>query len=127
MAKLILRMVGAAAFDSQSYEDVEADNTATAPAVGVVVLSSIAAAIGAGATDFRSMAGLLAASILSWFIWVLLTLYIGTRLLPGKETEADFGQILRTTGFSASIGILRVFGVLPVIGWPIFIIVTIWM
>jgi hypothetical protein len=91
------------------------------------VVSSLAAAIGVGAVDPRSIMGILAAAILSWLVWVGLTLLIGTRLLSESTTHADFGQILRTTGFSSSVGILRVLGILPVIGPAIFAIVTVWM
>jgi energy-converting hydrogenase Eha subunit B len=120
-------MIGAARFDSGTYEEVEADLTANGQAVAVVIISSVGAAIGTGATDPRGVLGMLAAAILSWLVWVVLTLFIGTRLLPGNATKSDFGEVLRTTGFSASVGILRIFGRLPVIGWPIFVIVTIWM
>jgi len=121
------RVVGAAGFDVQTYEDVEADRTATLPAIGVVLVSSIAGAIGAGAMDVRSMAGMLFVMVFSWVVWVLLTLFIGGTLLPERQTKVDFGQILRTTGFSSSIGILRVFGVVPIVGKTIFAIATIWM
>jgi hypothetical protein len=73
------------------------------------------------------IAALLFFAIATWMIWVLLTLFIGTRLLPGKETRADFGQLLRTTGFSAAPGILRVLGVVPTIGWVLFLAATVWM
>src|SRR5215510_739502 len=110
------RLIGAAGFDVQTYEDVEADRAATLPAIGIVIVSSIAGAIGAGATDIRSMAGLLFGMMFTWMVWVLLTLFIGGTLLPEKQTRVDFGQILRTTGFSSSIGILRAFGVVLFIG-----------
>ena len=127
MDLIFSRLIGAAGFDVQTYEDVEADRNATLPAIGVVIVSSIAGAIGAGAADVRSLAGLLFVMLVSWMVWIALTLFIGKTLLPEKETRVDFGQILRTTGFSASIGILRIFGVLPVIGQVIFAIVTVWM
>jgi hypothetical protein len=127
MTHLFSRLVGAAGLDVQTYEDVEADRDATLPAIGVVVASSIAGAIGVGAVDIRSMAGLLVVMVVSWIVWVLLTLFIGGKLLPERQTKVDFGQILRTTGFSASIGLLRVLGALPVVGKLIFAIVTIWM
>jgi len=56
-----------------------------------------------------------------------LTLFIGTRLLTGSATKADFGEVLRTTGFSASIGILRILGVFSTIRGPVFAVITIWM
>jgi hypothetical protein len=52
---------------------------------------------------------------------------IGTHLLPGNSTRADFGQLLRTTGFSAAPGIFRVLGIIPVIGWMIFLAANVWM
>jgi hypothetical protein len=121
------RMVGAARFHSGTYEEVEADHTANGQAVAVVVIASLAAAVGVGATDPRGLVGMLGVAMLSWLIWVMLTLFIGTRLLPGSATKADFGQVLRTTGFSASIGILRVFGIFQAIREPVFAVVTIWM
>jgi hypothetical protein len=121
------RMVGAARFHTGTYEEVEADHTANGQAVAVVVIASLAAAVGVGATDPRGLVGMLGVAMLSWLIWVMLTLFIGTRLLPGSATKADFGQVLRTTGFSASIGILRVFGIFQAIREPVFAVVTIWM
>jgi len=121
------RMVGAARFHAGTYEEVEADHTANGQAVAVVVIASLAAAVGAGAIDPRGLLGMLGVEILSWLIWVMLTLFIGTRLLPGSATKADFGEVLRTTGFSASVGILRVLGVFQAIRGPVFLVVTIWM
>jgi hypothetical protein len=127
MSTLAGRMIGSAVLSASSYEEVEADRTSNLQAVGVVLASSVAAAIGTGLKDLGSIAGLTIAAVISWLVWVLLTLFIGTRLLPTKDTHSDFGEVLRTTGFSASIGILRVFGVIPGIGGFIFMGVTIWM
>jgi hypothetical protein len=90
-------------------------------------MSSLAAALGAGVHDLGSTLTLLFVTILSWIIWVLLTLVIGTQLLPEENTRADFSQLLRTTGFSSTPGILRIFGQLPVVGQVIFAGATIWM
>jgi hypothetical protein len=127
MSTLASRILGSARLDAQSYEEVESDHYANVQAVAVVLLSSLSAAIGTGIRDVGSTVSLLIVAIASWIIWVLLTVFIGTKLLPSEETRADFGQVLRTTGFSASPGILRVFGLVPIIGWYIFAAATIWM
>ena len=127
MSTLTSRILGSARLDSQSYEEVESDHYANIQAVGIVLCASIAAAIGTGIRDVGSTLSILIVEIGSWIIWVVLTVLIGTRLLPSRETRADFGQVLRTTGFSASPGILRVFGLIPVIGWYIFAAATVWM
>jgi hypothetical protein len=54
-------------------------------------------------------------------------LIIGTKIMPGPNTQADIGQVLRTTGFSAAPGVLRIFGSVPILGVPIFLGVTFWM
>ena len=127
MSTLTNRLLGSVALKADSYEEVEADTHANAQAVGVVVLSSLAAALGIGATSLGSMAALLVVALVSWIIWVLLTLFIGTQLLPGNSTRSDFGQLLRTTGFSSAPGIFRILGIVPVIGWVLFLAATVWM
>ena len=49
MTSFVGRMVGAAKLDVAVYEEVEADGTATGQAMGVVLLSSLAAGVGAAA------------------------------------------------------------------------------
>ena len=127
MNTLASRVLGSAILQARSYEEVEADHTANWQAIAVVLLSSFGAAIGIRFTSLMDLVILVAVAIAAWISWVLLTLLIGTTMLPGKDTKADFGQIFRTTGFSASPGILRAFGFLPGVGWYIFMGATIWM
>ena len=127
MSTLTSRLLGSASLSARSYEDVESDPHANLQAVGVVLLSSLAAAVGTGIRDLESTVSLLVVALASWIVWVLLTLLIGSQLLPIGETRVDFGQLLRTTGFSAAPGILRVLGLVPVIGWVLFAAATIWM
>lgn len=127
MSTLTNRLLGSVGLKADSYEEVEADTHANLQAVGVLVLSSLAAAVGVGATKLGSIAALLVVALASWIIWVLLTLMIGTQLLPGNSTRSDFGQVLRTTGFSSAPGVFRVLGIVPVIGWSLFLAATVWM
>ena len=52
---------------------------------------------------------------------------IGGRLMPEPQTRVDVGELLRTIGFSAAPGMLRVFGIIPEIAWPVFVLTTLWM
>jgi hypothetical protein len=52
---------------------------------------------------------------------------IGTRLLPTAQTHADWKQLLRTTGFASAPGLIRVAGLIPLIGWFVYLIAGIWM
>jgi len=128
MSNLINRAVRAAKLDVTVYEEVEADRTAFGQAMGVVVLSSVAAGIGSAIS--HGVVGLFIGAIgalIGWFIWAYLTFIIGTKLLPESQTDADIGQLLRTTGFSSSPGVIQVLGVIPVLGKIIFFVASIWM
>ena len=127
MRDLLVRMIGASRLDPQTYERVEADAATFRGAVFVVLIASVAAAIGTGARNIAEIAIVTIFSMATWAVWVGLTYFIGTRLMPGAETHADLGQVFRTTGYSASPGVLRILGMLPLVGPAIFLGVTLWM
>ncbi|MEE9234742.1 MAG: YIP1 family protein [Candidatus Acidoferrales bacterium] len=136
MASLTERMVGAAKLDVHTYEEVEADTTATSQALGVVVLSSVAAGIGAslgalgeGNIGFvvGTLIGYTVVALLGWVIWAFVTYIVGTKLLPEPATKSNMGELLRTTGFSQAPGLLRVVGVVPFLGPILSSLVNIWM
>lgn len=128
MAGLVDRMVRAAKLEPALYEEVEADTGATGQAMTVVVLSSVAAGIGAWGTQGGTgvIASILVA-LIGWFIWAGLTYVFGTKLLPGPNTKANIGELLRTIGFASSPGIVRVFGVIPGVGKFIGLAASVWM
>ena len=128
MASLGDRMIRAAKLDRHLYEEVEADTGATGQAMLVVVLSSVAAGIGSAA--FGGLSGLFLGTLTAlaaWFVWAFFTYFIGTRLLPEPQTKADVGQLLRTTGFSSSPGLLRILGLIPGFTGVVFLACAVWM
>ena len=126
----VMRLIGALALDPVTYEEVEADRSATGQALLVVVLSSVGAGIGArglGSGTPQSMVFISALSLIAWAAWALLTYQIGVRLMPEPETHSDVGELLRTIGFAAAPGMLRIFGIVPGAAVPAFAITAIWM
>ncbi len=121
------RIFRACKLDVSLYEEVEADKSATFQAGLVVVLSSLAAGVGAlhlGASNFL-MAPVL--SLISWYVWAYLIYLIGTKLFPEPNTKSDHGELLRTIGFSSAPGLIRVFGFTPDLMTITFIGGGIWM
>src|SRR5437899_12265035 len=99
------RLIGAMALDTAIYEEVEAARGATLQAFAVVLLSSLAAGIGArglGGSTPANIAFVSIVALLAWAAWALLTLQIGGHLLPEPQTRVDVGELLRTTGFAAA-------------------------
>lgn len=126
------RLVGAAMLNAATYEEIEADSTATFQAATVVALSSVAAGVGvtgmydtAETLRFSAMTSVMALAL--WVSWALVTLYIGVRILPARRTEADIGQLLRTLGFSAAPGLIQVFAALPGMVIPVLALSFGWM
>jgi hypothetical protein len=129
MANFGNRIIRAARLDVALYEEVEADKSASGQAMGVVVLSSIAAGIGnASKAGLSGMLMMVVVALVGWYIWAYLTYLIGTKLLPEPQTtKADLGELLRTIGFSSSPGLIRVLGIIPGMQSIVFPIATIWM
>lgn len=128
MADFKDRIIRAAKLDPNLYEEVEADKGAMGQAMGVVVLSSVAA--GVGSTASGGVTGILIGTIsalVGWYIWAYLTYFVGTKLLPEPQTESNPGELLRTIGFSSSPGLIRILGVIPGLAGVVFLVAAIWM
>src|SRR5687768_13965691 len=120
------RMVRAAKLDRTIYEELEKDRTATRQAVAVVVLVAVATGIGLGA-GVRGLVLGLVAGLLAWALWAALIYWIGAKMLPEAQTRADWGELARTLAFASSPGLLRILGILPVVGDIVFVVTGIWM
>jgi len=128
MANLNERMIRAAKLDASLYEEVEADVGAMGQAMGVVIISSVAAGI--GSIRATGLSGILLGTISAlagWYVWAYLTYFIGTRLLPEPQTSSSPRELLRTIGFSSSPGVIRVLGIIPGLTGIAFLIASIWM
>ena len=122
------RIVRAAKLDVNLYEEVEADKGAMSQAMGVVVLSSVAAGIGSiGTTGIKGIIIGAIIALIAWYIWAYITYFICVKILPEPQTKADHGELLRTIGFSSSPGLLRILAIIPGIGGIIFMITSVWM
>jgi hypothetical protein len=122
------RIIKSALLDPNIYEEVEADKDSMGQAATVVILSSVAAGIGSiGTNGISGLVFVTVAALIGWLVWAFLTFYIGTRLMPEPETKSDYGELLRTIGFASSPGLIRVLGIIPLIGTIVFAIGGIWM
>jgi hypothetical protein len=128
MNTLTDRMIRAAKLDANLYEEVEADTGALGQAVLVVILSSIAGGIGSiSVLGFKGLISGIIVALIAWFAWAVVTYFIGTKILPQPQTNADLGQLLRTIGFSSSPGIIRILGIIPFLYSIAHLVASIWM
>ncbi len=128
MSSIQDRMIRAAKLDAQLYEEVEADQGAMGQAMGVVVLSALAAGIGSlGTVGLIGIVMGTISALVGWYVWAFLTYFIGTRFLAEPQTHADHRELLRTIGFSSAPGVIRVLGIIPGLTAVVFLIAGVWM
>jgi len=130
---IVNRVIRAAKLDVELYEEVEADETLTAQAIAVVVITAIAGGIGAalgaiimGGGVGGFFLGLIVTPILAvilYFIWAALTYLVGTRLFQGT---ADYGEMLRAIGYSYCPQVLSILSFIPCVGAIFSVVGAIW-
>lgn len=123
------RLIGAAALDAATYEEIESDETATSQAFLTVILSGLAGGVGAigfGAT-LGGVAFMATLSVLTWGVWAVITYEVGFRVMRRPETRTDVGELLRTMGFASAPGGLLVLGAIPGLTIPVFVMTVLWM
>jgi len=125
---LASRMWRAAHLEPALFEEVEADRAATPQAFAVVLIVAVAAGI--GSFHNGGVGGIVLSAVawlVGWYAWARTTWWIGTRLLPGPETQADTGELLRTLGFSTSPGVLLPLALYEPLAAAVFLLCGLWM
>ena len=125
------RMIGAARLNVETYEDVEHDSGATLQALLVVVLVSISSFVGQlllgdDSNVVSALVNGITSGIIGWALWALFTWLIGATLLKTAQTEANWGQLARCTGFAQAPRLLNVFLFIPYVGPVIVFAAWVW-
>ena len=123
---IINRAMGVLQLNDATYEEIEHDQSATTQAAIVVAVGALASAIGGlseGGSGF--VAGLISGFVF-WIVASAAIYFIGTRLLPSAETQADMGQVLRLIGFASVINIIGIIGIIGDVGQVIAAIISLY-
>lgn len=117
---MLQRIIGVFKLDVNTFEEIEADTTATGQAALVVLIVALVGALGSGIGAaigntgfFLSFLSTLITTMVGWVVWSAITFFVGTSLFGGK---ADLGEMLRVIGFAYAPQVL---GIIPCIGWLI--------
>jgi len=122
------RILRAIKLETQLYEEVEADLQALPQALGVVILSSLAAGIASFSKGVdASFIGDVLGALIGWFVFSYIVFFLGTKILPEAETKADYGQLLRTIGFASAPGLLAIIGIIPFLFNISILISSVWI
>jgi len=121
-----LRVWRATRLHADTYEEVEADPSSIRQAFLIVAVVSACAGLGAW---LRTLAGhdltagalplqlylavVLLEPTIVWLTAGAFAYMVGATFLAGPETETDYAEVLRTTGFAFAPGVLYSLGWLP--------------
>ena len=134
---MIQRMIGAALFNAQTYEEIEADQSALGQAIGVVILVTICGIVGGIIGDFMDgeasaigivwgLIGGLFFGIVRWALWVTIMLMVGGALLRTSGTETSWSELGRVIGFAITPGVLSLFTFVPSVGLLFWLVGFLW-
>lgn len=138
MTAFHLRVLRAAWLDSEIYEEVEADRSSIGQA-SIVVFAACAAigagrwlqGVGAGIELEQRVFQVTLSVVEPLVLWVggsAFSFMVGATFFRGPETETDFLEVLRTTGFAFVPSILRGLAFLdpPILGLGIDLFARAW-
>jgi hypothetical protein len=132
-------MIQAALLDADTYEEVEADHESIFQAALVVGLASISFGLGtaiqstnAGIAGVQLAFQVALSALLPPVFWLggsTFAFMTGASFFRGPETESDFAEVLRTTGFAFTPGLLLIFSCLPParLGLGIYFFASLWI
>jgi hypothetical protein len=122
------RVKGVLVLDVKTFEEIEADRSANAQALLVVIAASVAAGLGAGVR--LGAVGLLRetfGALIGWVMWAGVTWIIGSKLLPEPQTRTDMGELLRVIGYAYAPNLFGFFAFIPVLGVVVSTFVAFWL
>lgn len=125
------RMFRAAKLEAAFYEEVEAEPRSIGQATIVVLLTCLAGSIGSFlAGRPPAVVGIdLLEPLLLWLAGGAFTYMVGATFLRGPETTTTYREVLRTTGFAFTPGLLRLAIALPVpgVGFGLTVLSDLWV
>ena len=133
---MLQRMLGAAFFNAQTYEEIEADQGALGQAIGVVMLVTVCGIIGGiigGLLSGEPTRGIIGGviggllfGIVRWALWVTVIYLVGGKMLRTGNTQTSWGEVGRVMGFAYTPGVLAFFTFVPAIGWLFAVAAFFW-
>lgn len=126
---MINRIIGVLTLNVNTYEEIEADKNATIQSFSIVILSSIVTAIILKPDTGFSLPNFISAIIIGiflWGLWALVTMFVGTKLLPTQETSSNWGELARTTGYAQAPKLFSIFALIPILTTIVLFIVGVW-
>lgn len=123
------RILGVVKLQEPTYSEIKRDRGALNQAVLVVILSALATNVWVAAFAPDGLVRALGGVVLAFAAWLLfgsLAWWLGTRWFAPRWAPPDVRQVLTLTGFATAPSMLNILGFVPLIGWLILMVASIW-
>ncbi len=101
---MLNRIIGVFKLNKDTFEEIEHNTSLTMTAGLIVVIVALITGVGTGISNaifsrsfFGGFLSTLIGSIIGWFLWSVVTWFVGTRMFGG---QADINEMLRVIGFA---------------------------
>lgn len=120
------RAIRVAKLDLPVFREIARDGLATKQAAIVVAVVALASGIGALSDSFGRVVVSIIGAFLGWVIFSAMTYFFGKNIFGTPTTEVNVETLMRTQGYAQAPNVLAFFGFIPVLGWLVAFIGSIW-
>jgi Yip1 domain len=121
---IVDRAIRVARLDEAAYEEVARDPAATTQALMVVIGVAILGAVGALRGGVGPLLFALLVGPLAWVLSSALIYFVGSRLF--NVQGVTWIEVARATGFAQVPSALNIFGIIPIVGALVGLVVLVW-
>jgi hypothetical protein len=115
---MIARIMRAIRLDWTVFREIAEDANAMSEAAIIVVivtfLSALGGAIGADSFFLNFFVGWIAAIVVGWILWAVITYFVGTALFKGQTT---IPEMMRVLGYASAPQLLGLLSFIPCVGF----------
>lgn len=115
---MIARIMRAIRLDWTVFREIAEDANAMSEAAIIVVivtfLSALGGAIGADSFFLSFFVGWIAAIVVGWILWAVITYFVGTALFKGQTT---IPEMMRVLGYASAPQLLGLLSFIPCVGF----------
>ncbi|MGC4192376.1 MAG: hypothetical protein QM589_14595 [Thermomicrobiales bacterium] len=121
------RAIGVARFAPRYYDAIAADPKATAEAALVVAIVAVAGGIGGLRHGIDGFLLGIVIALVKWGLLAVAAYAVLPRVAPGARREGGIAPLARTLGYAQGPRILAIAGLIPLIGWSLSTVGTVWV
>lgn len=121
------RAIGVARFAPRYYDAIAADPKAMAEAALVVAIVAVAGGIGGLRNGIDGFLLGIVIALVKWGLLALAAWSVLPRLAPNARREGGIAPLARTLGYAQGPRVLAIAALIPLIGWSLSLVGTIWV